>query len=47
MVSILALLTFFNPLGATPAEKARKRGDLVYDEDEERWIDLTEEDDPR
>jgi hypothetical protein len=42
MVSILALLNVFNPFGATPAEKARKRGDLVYDEEAGEWLDLTE-----
>lgn len=35
------------PFGDTPAEKARKEGRLIYDQEEERWIDLEEEDDPR
>jgi hypothetical protein len=26
---------------------ARMEGTLVYDEEEDRWIDLTQEDDPR
>jgi hypothetical protein len=33
-----------NPFSDTPAEAARKRGDLVYDEEAGEWLDLTEED---
>lgn len=45
----MSLLNDFltGPFGDTPAEAARKRGDLIYYEPEGRWIDLTEEDDPR
>jgi hypothetical protein len=43
----MGLKDFLNPLSPTPAEKARMEGTLVYDEEEDRWIDLTQEDDPR
>lgn len=42
--AVYRYVLWIEPWTATPAEAARKRGDLVYDEDAERFIDHTGDD---